>query len=958
VKDSGATASDTRAEPLRAILELGRIARARLDPAARFLFASAAFAALVVAGFVARRGTSEMRVVSGALLAAVLLAVIARSVLWRRALGRRDRLVQRVILGADRAAGERVLRALALDEQARTDPSVGSTELASLHLARVVGRVPQKLVEQRSARTAQRHRMAGIVLVTAGMAGFVAAPDRVAEGLDVLAARRGIAPFDMPWLDSVAVVSQPPAYLRAPDRRIDPAAGTSEPEGSTLVVRGEPIRPGRRLVLTDGKTEVPFIEDAALGVVARFTLKTDTELRIAARFGDVLIHDPGPVRVRSAPDAPPAVVLEGAPRTLPLQGLERLELRYSASDDHGLREIALVLRSGGQEERRVIEKLDGQASSTQGAQAVDQRDPFLRRMFLPVTLTIEAKDTNSLGAPSWGKSQTITITPAAVGEQETARYRALAEVRGKIVDLLAWLVESDVQAPGHAEELTRRRGEAVAALRGAADGSALPNPGPLRLAAGLSAFFRGQAQKLGKVQRGAAVRTTTEDVLLAVDALVRSLGTHAAESVAKRLGDVAEEVADGFKEARETERRDRGRSRATTALELLHAGATNLLVLDELGADLGSVTEGELRRIERADAQKSLLHAELAARHLAARLRRPTPSFGSAGGGGVESGGHGSSDEPQASPSEANREFDQVAEELEGLVREHGALIEQVEHDLEEAERAAGTDELKREAAERAAALRDAVENLPGSGAPEGSGRGAAALAKEHARAMADRIEQLDFSQAVESGKTSRGLLDESQRKAAAPLEPSDLTEQEVLERASGALAEQLAWAEQALQRKRAAAEDRSRERLLEAAERERSIERRLGELGKRSERSEASLPEELLEKLDKAGSAMRDAASELGAGRGEHGLERQREAQRLLEQSDTGSTRENGEDRPEGSSRESGGKSAAGKAEVPRADDRRRAADFRRRVLEGLGKERGGRLSPAIERYAEGLLQ
>jgi hypothetical protein len=26
--------------------------------------------------------------------------------------------------------------------------------------------------------------------------------------------------------------------------------------------------------------------------------------------------------------------------------------------------------------------------------------------------------------------------------------------------------------------------------------------------------------------------------------------------------------------------------------------------------------------------------------------------------------------------------------------------------------------------------------------------------------------------------------------------------------------------------------------------------------------------------------------------------------------------------------------------------------------VLEGLGKERGGRLSPAIERYAEGLLQ
>ncbi|HEX6271892.1 MAG TPA: DUF4175 domain-containing protein [Polyangiaceae bacterium] len=941
----------------RTILELGRVARAKLDPAARFLFASATLAAVVVAGFVARRGTSEMRGISAALIAAVLAAYLARWLLWRRALGRRDRLVRRVVLEADRAAGERVLRALALDEQARTDPSVGSAELASLHLSRVVGRVPQKLVEERSARTAKRHRQAGFLLIFAGLAGFFVAPDRVVEGLDVLAARRGVAPIDMSWLDSLSVVSQPPAYLRAPDRRLDPAAGTFEPQGSTIVVRGEPVRAGRRLVLTDGKKEVPFTEDAALGVVARWTLTSDSELRVAARFGDVLIHDPGPVRIRSAPDLPPAVVLEGAPRSLPLQGIERLELRYGASDDHGLREIAIVLRSGGQEERRVVEKLDGQATVTQGAQAVDQRDPFLRRMFLPVTLTVEAKDTNALGPPSWGKSQAITITPPPVGEQEAARYLALAEARGKVVDLLGWLVETDPKSVTYKEELDRQRGTALEGLRSVAEGTTLPSSGALRLSAGAVAFLRGQAQKLEKPGSGAAARAVTEEVVLAVDSAVRSVGTRDAESVAKRLGDVAEEAAEGFKEARETERRERGRARATTALELLQAGAMNLLVLDELGADLGSVAEGELRRIRRADAAKSLLHAELAARHLAARLRRPTPSFGSAGGG-VESGGTGSSNPSNESPSEANQDFDQVADELEGLVREHGALIEQVEHDLESAERAAGTDELKREAAERAAALREAVAELPGSGAPEGSGRGAAALGREHARAMADRLEQLDFSQAVESGKTSRGLLDESKRKGDAPSDVADLTDRGALDRASRAVAESLAWAEQAEQRKRAAAEEQSRERLREAAERERSIERRLGELTKRSERSEASLPEELLEQLDKAGSAMREAGSELGAGRGERGLERQREAQRLLEQSDSGNTRDEGETQREAEGKTSGGKGLAGKADVPRADDRRRAEDFRKRVLEGLGKERGGRLSPAIERYAEGLLQ
>jgi hypothetical protein len=201
--------------------------------------------------------------------------------------------------------------------------------------------------------------------------------------------------------------------------------------------------------------------------------------------------------------------------------------------------------------------------------------------------------------------------------------------------------------------------------------------------------------------------------------------------------------------------------------------------------------------------------------------------------------------------------------------------------------------------------------------------------------------------------------LDESKRKALAPTEVSDLTDPEALENASRELSEQLGWAERAQQQKRAAAEELSRERLREASQRERSIERRLGEIKKRGERAEASLPEEALDQLDEAGSAMRNAVRELEAGNGERGLERQREAQRLLEQSDSGNTSKGDDDRgrePRGEGND--GKRVGGHADVPRADDRRRAEDFRRRVLEGLGKERGGRLSPAIERYAEGLLQ
>ena len=109
----------------------------------------------------------------------------------------------------------------------------------------------------------------------------------------------------------------------------------------------------------------------------------------------------------------------------------------------------------------------------------------------------------------------------------------------------------------------------------------------------------------------------------------------------------------------------------------------------------------------------------------------------------------------------------------------------------------------------------------------------------------------------------------------------------------------------------------------------------------------------------------MQDAAKELGAGHGEQGLALQRDAQRLLEQTDTG---QNGSGDSDGKDQESQpapkdssnskGKRASTDADVPRADAASHAEAFRRRVLEGLSKPSSGRLSDAVRRYAEGLLQ
>lgn len=108
----------------------------------------------------------------------------------------------------------------------------------------------------------------------------------------------------------------------------------------------------------------------------------------------------------------------------------------------------------------------------------------------------------------------------------------------------------------------------------------------------------------------------------------------------------------------------------------------------------------------------------------------------------------------------------------------------------------------------------------------------------------------------------------------------------------------------------------------------------------------------------------MRDASKELGAGHGEQGLALQRDAQRLLEQTNSGqsgSGESNGKDQtPSPSPKDSSnskGKQMRTDADVPRAEAGR-ADEFRRRVLDGLSKQTSGRLSDAVRRYAEGLLQ
>lgn len=945
---------------LRALQTLIDAYRVPLAAATRTAALACLVAGVIGGAHLARHGTWSARLLAGVVMALALGALGLRAWWLRRSFRSEPRAIATVLGSTQRELGERALRAQRL--LSRTVEHGGeSRELARWHYERLLERASVAAVGAAAKQRASGWRALASVLFASAAIVLVLAPVRVLEGLNVFAARGGVAPWRMEWLELPHITAQPPAYLGYRSALLNLQSASMLPEGTELSVRGRPAWRGRQLVLTDGRTEVPFVEDGRGSLVAHWELKESAELRVAARFGDVLIHEPRSVQLYSQVDQPPVVRLAEAPAEHELKTLEQLPLRWRAADDHGLVQVDLVLRSGGREERRVLERFPSDTRQGSGGHILFPNDPFLARVFLPVAVRIEARDNDPREGSKWGQSEAIVLHPPAVGAAQAERLTALREVRERLVELLV----QHKQAPEFKQyqeriEFDEARSDQVSALIDVAQRALTRSYAGLEFPQGWLQFTQGQLQKLQQAHEGRRQRLeVTEEVLLALDAAMQRLANADAREVAKQLGDVAEEAAFGARLAQERpERAADGRERLSLAIGVLTAGAEQLLTMGVLGADLGSVAQADLGRVRRSVEREDFFHAELAALHMAARLHRPNPSFGAkgGGGGGVESGaGHsgGSQSDAQGSASDADSEFDRLARDLQQLAQEHGEVVDRTATALRDAEDAVDQGSLREEVRERAEALRRAVVRLPQPGEAPGTSRASAALAREHVGAMAHELERLGFEAALESGRRARAAAQEALRD-----QELDEFSRQHLERALSELDTQMQWVRQQHERAKRLQEEAARDALRDISH----LERELAERARRllNERNETvALPQEIQERLGDAERLMRNAARRLNQGQGDQGLDLQRQAQRLLEESELGETSEAsaGDERADETQTERG-RSAGTGGPVPEPDGRADAADFRRRVLEGLGRRSGGSLAPAVKRYAEGLLR
>jgi len=402
------------------------------------------------------------------LLRAVLLAAVAAGLVF--AAVRRGLSVRRQAAGDDRAAryveqrfptlGSGLITAVQV-RRAQTDPrrargmSGGLAEAAVLDAAERVAGLPGNGIVPLSAL-----RDRGLVLVGLGLCWGLCLgllPGRVSEGLQWL-----VTPGEE-TADTAETVGEPvagdlvldyrfPAHTGLDDRRVVGSDGRVEAlKGTRVTLSARTFEPVTRAAFvlepTGGEPRrVPLEVAGQRELLGTFdVLKPGTwRLAVTTAGGDALEEERGhPIRVLE--DERPGVELLSPAADGEMDVTDPLELAWSARDDFGLSEVALVwqiVHAGGDPGRRPL----GEEPAGRVAVSGKETLPLAELDVEPgdeIALFVQALDNDGVDGPKAGDSATRILRIRSPQLRHDALMTRLREAWEAMLDVLADRLEAD-----------------------------------------------------------------------------------------------------------------------------------------------------------------------------------------------------------------------------------------------------------------------------------------------------------------------------------------------------------------------------------------------------------------------------------------------------------------------------------------------------------------------------------
>ncbi|HWP23856.1 MAG TPA: DUF4175 family protein, partial [Candidatus Binatia bacterium] len=262
---------------------------------------------------------------------------------------------------------------------------------------------------------------------------------------------------DPPEIANVQLILYPPAYtglasVTVPEGNLDGLKGSSirlDAVATKEVVKAE--------IVTDDGKKIPLKIDGRK-LQANFVLFQSQSYRIVVEDAYGFRNSPITYTLIAKPDGFPTVDLLRPTEDLEVNGDEMLTLEYSARDDFGIGEIALVTKVGEREDKIILQRDE--------AKRVVLRDQYkwdLSRLGLrdgeEAILVLQVFDNDTISGPKIGTSRSVRLKLKDLKGEHQQLAEMVRDLNQRMVDLLGDHLETplpDDKASAPAKALEQR----------------------------------------------------------------------------------------------------------------------------------------------------------------------------------------------------------------------------------------------------------------------------------------------------------------------------------------------------------------------------------------------------------------------------------------------------------------------------------------------------------------------